>query len=406
MTSKLKQYFPMIHSREEVIYEIESRSNLKAVYDGWEEEQQTLFLDFCTGVRGVKILYDFMFKEILNPETVPERIEDMLSVLLGTEVKVLSVLPNDSTRIADETSLLITDIVVELADGSLANVEVQKIGYSFPGERSACYSSDLLLRQYKRIRSKKKKLFSYKDIKNVYTIIFFEQSPREFHAFPEAYIHFFEQKSDTGLKLNLLQKYFFIPLDIFIKSKHNKDIETKAEAWLAFLGADEPEMIISLMKQYPEFKELYAHVYDICRNIERVMGMFSKELQELDRNTVQYMIDEMQEEIKEKDRSLKEKDRSLKEKDKWLEEKDRSLEEKDRWLEEKNRSIEEKDRQLEEKDESIEERDRWLEEKDRQLEENGRQLKENGDKIEKQGRLIEELEKRLRELEKLNRRKE
>ena len=27
------------------------------------------------------------------------------------------------------------------------------------------------------------------------------------------------------------------------------------------------------------------------------MGMFSKELQELDRNTVQYMIDDMQEEI-------------------------------------------------------------------------------------------------------------
>ena len=29
--------------------------------------------------------------------------------------------------------------------------------------------------------------------------------------------------------------------------------------------------------------------------MEKVMGMYSKELQELDRNTVQYMIDEMQE---------------------------------------------------------------------------------------------------------------
>ncbi|MDE6847472.1 MAG: hypothetical protein K2J99_17130, partial [Lachnospiraceae bacterium] len=32
-------------------------------------------------------------------------------------------------------------------------------------------------------------------------------------------------------------------------------------------------------------------------NVERVMEMFSKELYELDRNTVQYMIDEMQDTI-------------------------------------------------------------------------------------------------------------
>lgn len=31
---------------------------------------------FCTGVKGVKIMYDFISKEILNPETVPERVEN------------------------------------------------------------------------------------------------------------------------------------------------------------------------------------------------------------------------------------------------------------------------------------------------------------------------------------------
>ena len=35
-------------------------------------------------------------------------------------------------------------------DGGLADIEIQKIGYAFPGERSACYSADLLLRQYKK----------------------------------------------------------------------------------------------------------------------------------------------------------------------------------------------------------------------------------------------------------------
>ena len=84
-----------------------------------------------------------MIKEILNPEAVPERIGELLSLLLNQKVKVLTVLPNDTTRITDETSLIITDIVVELEDGSIANIEIQKIGYQFPGERCDCYSSEL-----------------------------------------------------------------------------------------------------------------------------------------------------------------------------------------------------------------------------------------------------------------------
>lgn len=75
---------------------------------------------------------------------------EVLSLVLQQKVKILSVLPNDSTRIADEHSLVITDIVIELEDHSIANVEVQKLGYRFPGQRCACYSADLLLRQYKK----------------------------------------------------------------------------------------------------------------------------------------------------------------------------------------------------------------------------------------------------------------
>ena len=45
--------------------------------------------------------------------------------------------------LADENSLLIMDMVVQLEDGSIVNLEIQKIGYKFPGERCACYSADL-----------------------------------------------------------------------------------------------------------------------------------------------------------------------------------------------------------------------------------------------------------------------
>ncbi|MFR7846896.1 MAG: hypothetical protein ACLU8S_04175 [Coprococcus phoceensis] len=86
-------------------------------------------------------------------------------------------------------------MVVELEDGSIANIEIQKIGYQFPGERCACYSSDLLLRQYKRIKGMQKRKFTYKSIKNVYTIVFFEKSPKTFHKFPQNYLHFFLNKN-------------------------------------------------------------------------------------------------------------------------------------------------------------------------------------------------------------------
>ena len=102
------------------------------------------------------------------------------------------------------------DIVVQLADGSIANVECQRIGYKFPGQRAACYSADLLLRQYKRVRGEKGKKFSYKDIKKVYSIIFYEQSPKEFHAFPNDSIHRSKQKTDTGVEVELLQEFLLL----------------------------------------------------------------------------------------------------------------------------------------------------------------------------------------------------
>ena len=62
---------------------------------------------------------------------------------------------------------------------------------------------------------------------------------------------------------------------------------------------DRPEEIIAIIEKYLDFKDLYSQIYDMCRNIEEVMAMFSKELLEMDRNTVQLMIDDMQKELDE-----------------------------------------------------------------------------------------------------------
>ena len=91
----------------------------------------------------------------------------------------------------------------------------------------------------------------------------------------------------------LLQNFIFIPLDIFENITHNKNISNRLEAWLTFFSADSPEKVIELIKQYPDFKAMYEHVYYICLNVERVMDMFSEELRILDRNTVDYMVDQI-----------------------------------------------------------------------------------------------------------------
>ena len=320
MAESMQKYFPAIRTAQEVLYDIQSSKELRIIFENWTEKEQREFLDICTGVRGVKLLYDSFFKEIMNPDTAPERLEELLSLLIGHKVKILKMLPNESGRIASEGSLLIMDIVIELEDGSIANVEVQKVGYLFPGQRSACYSADLLLRQYKRVKSEKKKSFSYRDIKKVYTVILFEKSTREFHSFSDIYINRSKQMSDTGIELELLQEFVFVALDIFRKNQHNKGIRNKLDAWLAFFSIDDPEVIVDLVEKYPYFRSMYEEVYEMCRNTEKVMNMFSKELRELDRNTVQYMIDEMQEELEGKTKELEGKAKELEEKGRELEE--------------------------------------------------------------------------------------
>ena len=77
------------------------------------------------------------------------------------------------------------------------------------------------------------------------------------------------------------------------------------------MSSDRPKDIIALIEKYPDFKEMYEQIYRICQNIEQVMGMFSKELYELDRNTVRYMIDELQEENKRQKEEIERQNKQL-----------------------------------------------------------------------------------------------
>ena len=184
-------------------------------------------------------------------------------------------------------------------------------------------------------------------------MVLFDKSPQAFKKYPEKYLYKFSQKADVEVDINLLQRYIFISLDIFINMLHNKGITNKLDAWLAFLASDLPEDIIEVIDKYPEFKALYQDVYVMCLNTEKVMNMFSKELSQLDKNTVQYMIDEMQTEIDGMKHELEEKDNVIvnviNEKDSIISEKDGIISEKDGIISEKDKEIARLKRKLNEK---------------------------------------------------------
>ena len=139
--------------------------------------------------------------------------------------------------------------------------------------------------------------------------------------------------------MDLLQDYIFISLDIFRLEMHNKKVTTLLEAWMTFFSTDDPEEIIKLITDFPQFKPMYETLYQMCRNVENVMGFFSEELREMDRNTVRYMIDELQKEvdvqnatIAENTAVIAEMNAAIAEKESLIAEKDSALAEKDSLL--------------------------------------------------------------------------
>ena len=285
-------------TEEEVLQKLQEMPGIYRMYQGWNEELRDRFMAFCTGKKTLPVLYDTVFKKLMNPDTHPERLEDCISCLLRQKVTIQTVLPTEDI-LMDGASTMVMDILVRLDDGALVLVEIQKIPYYFPAERASCYSADLLLRQYSRVRTEKGKDFSYKDLQKVYTIIFYEKSIDAFKEYPEVCIHHARMNCESGLTLNFLQEFYLIALDVFRKSEYPKhrDPEERLVGWLSFFCTENTDEAEALCKIYPWLSELYAEMAEFGRKPEELISMFSEMLREMDRNTIRYMVDDMKEQI-------------------------------------------------------------------------------------------------------------
>ncbi|MBP3352393.1 MAG: PD-(D/E)XK nuclease family transposase [Lachnospiraceae bacterium] len=361
-----------VPTQEKIMEQIRSDTYTYSQFVKMPLEAQRRLVEFCMGNRNLKITYEPFFQHIFNPELHPERLTLLLSAILKQKVKIIHVMPREGKRLSHDSSLVIMDILVELEDGSYVNVEIQKFGYYFPMQRSFCYGADMLVRQYAKLKEDLGDRFTYRHMRPVFVIVIMENSPKEFSEFPDDYIHRSIVQFDTGLKLGNLMNLIYIPLDIFRNMPHNEIGEL--EAWLYFLGSDEPKDINRIIEKYPFFEELYQEIVYFRYHPKELVGMYSEALAILDRNTVEFMLDDMKKEaddlrvdLNKQEARVAEMNAELSQMETELSEKDAELSQKDAELFEKTVEISKKDAEISQKDAEISQKDAEISQKDAEL---------------------------------------
>lgn len=97
-------------------------------------------------------------------------------------------------------------------------------------------------------------------------------------------------------------------------------------------------------------------------NIEGVMDMFSEELYELDKNTVEYMIDEMQETVDRQKQIIAENEHAIDEQKRMINQYEHTINEYDQTISVYNQTISEYDQTISECNQTINERNQTISE--------------------------------------------
>ncbi len=282
--------------RDEILDRIRSDQGAWQEFSSLSDKDQDRILGFLSGDRGLQILCDRFFQKVLNPAETPERVESLISAIYDQPVKIVEVLPREGTMISDTGSQVVMDIIVKLASGATVNVEMQRIGFLFPGERSSCYLADMIMRQYNKVREERGKDFTYRDMKPVNLIILMDHSSREFRDVAPQYIHRQRITYSSGVQVTSLEQITYVSLDNY-RERTDNNYGTMLDAWLTFFTSEDPAVITQLATKYPEFLPMYQDITEFRKKPGEVIGMFSEALRIMDRNTTKYMIDEMKQQV-------------------------------------------------------------------------------------------------------------
>ena len=300
------------------------------------------FTGFFAGKKTLPLLYDPFFKMIFNPVEARARLSELVSCILGQHVTVIEVFPD--TSYAFVNSFVIMDMVVRLDDGSITNIEIQKVPYDFPAARISCYSADLVLRQFRMLQGMNEgqrndyyddaaagktgnetsqaadsssSKPSYENMKKVHTIIFFEKSSSSLKSPKDKRLYFHVGKTvfNTEINMKLLQEYHLISLDTFRKYRYSDIIEGRIDSadidcddtqyenrltekmkrdrlmYLSLFTAETPDEINRLAALFPELFPIRQKIREYLTRPKEVINMFSEALRILDNNTAELMAD-------------------------------------------------------------------------------------------------------------------
>lgn len=274
------------------------------------------------GIRVPDLLNDTVFKTIFDPDENGEQLSRFISAILGKKVKVLHSLKNEGRHHSMYSKGIVMDLVVQFENGSVGNVEIQRYGIRFPSKRAACYSADLVTRQYAVEKGEPKSEVDFERIQPVYTIIIFENSPMEFTQSGK-YHHHFQQTSNSGVEQELLQYYDYICLDIFKEQKPH--IAGELERWLNFLTIDQVEEMEKFLAKNSSFQDVYSRVILITKDREELMELMTDFFEREDiiaslNKTNQSKVERLEKELEEQKRENEEQKKLIRELRKRLEE--------------------------------------------------------------------------------------
>jgi exonuclease VII small subunit len=353
-------------SREDAIALLQASPETYTTFLHFPREVQDRLIAFITGQKSITINYDPFFKKIFDPAAHPKRLEQLISAILGFDVKIESVLEREGVRLSSDGSFVIMDIIVRLANGAYLSVEIQKIGYDFPGERSACYASDMIIRQYNAQKSILGDAFSYNKLYPVYLIVLIENSSAAMKAVAPHYMHNRIVSYDSGAKIRELSNICYISLDTFRKRGQNK-IEKPLDAWLTLLSESEPAAVINLINQCPEFLDIYQEIAEFRKQPKELIYMCSEMLAIMDRNMETLMIEKARVELDEAHSQLNEAHSQLDEAHSQLDEAHSQLDEAHSQLDEAHSQLDEVHSQL---NQTLVERDNAVTQRDNALRQN------------------------------------
>ena len=198
--------------------------------------------------------------------------------------------------------------------------------------------------------------------------------------------------------MDFLQEYCLVALDVFRQNPYSED-RNEQTAWLSFLTTETLEDAERLMNKYPWLEDIYKEIAMLRQKPGEVLHMFSEALKIMDRNTVNYMIEEQQKELEEQQKELEKQLKKLDKQQEELDMRQKKLKNQQERLESQKEQLESQQEKLESQKEQLESQQEKLESQKEQLVNQQEQLEQKDKQLQEKDQEILALKKQLEELQ-------